>query len=179
MESYFKSGHILWRALLLITRLTNNTLKINIKRETTRYKKTKSTMQIKTNFARLCTGVLFLLVAPNSAYAYSVTNAGGSAATPTQTITTEASKRVSGDSLTFFQEANPAPSGFAAGDTLEISLSGGATFGDANISLEASAGGAGTGDLTWATFSGSPQGRSSLTVTIQQGTTPGSFANFD
>ncbi|QPO12874.1 autotransporter outer membrane beta-barrel domain-containing protein [Thalassospira sp. A40-3] len=179
MESCFKSGHILLRALLVITAFTNNALKINIKRETIRYKKTKSTTQIKTNFARLCSGVLFLLVAPNSAYAYSVTNAGGSAATPTQTITTEASKRVSGDSLTFFQEANPAPSGFAAGDTLEISLSGGATFGDANISLEASAGGAGTGDLTWATFSGSPQGRSSLTVTIQQGTTPGSFANFD
>ncbi|WP_417837267.1 autotransporter outer membrane beta-barrel domain-containing protein [Thalassospira tepidiphila] len=175
MESCFKSGHILWPALLLITRFTNNTLKINIKRETIRYRKTKSTMQIKTNVAWFCIVALFLLVAPNSAYAYSVTNAGGGAATPTQTITNEASKTVAGDSLTFFRSGSPTTA-LAAGDTLQISLSGGATFADANISLEASQGGAGTNDLTWATISGSPQGQSSITFTIQQGANPATFA---
>ncbi|NIY76995.1 autotransporter domain-containing protein [Thalassospira sp. HF15] len=175
MESCFKSGHILWRVLLLITGFTNNALKINIKRDTTRYKKTKSTMQMKTNFARLCIAALFLLVAPNSAHAYGVTNAGGSAATTTKTITNQARETADGDDLTFFRSGSPTTA-LAAGDTLQISLSGGATFADANISLEASQGGSGTTDLTWATISGSPQGQSSITFTIQQGTTPASFA---
>ncbi len=175
MESCFKSGQILWRVLLLITGFTNNALKTNIKRETTRYRKTKSTMQIKTNVAWFCIVALFLLVAPNSAYAYNLTNADGSASTPTQTITNEASKTVVGDSLTFFRSGSPTTA-LAAGDTLQISLSGGATFADANISLEASQGGSGTNDLTWATISGSPQGQSSITFTIQQGANPATFA---
>ncbi|MBO6579757.1 MAG: hypothetical protein JJ972_11990, partial [Thalassospira sp.] len=178
MESCFKSGHILWPALLLITRFTNNTLKINIKRETIRYRKTKSTMQIKTNVAWLCIIALFLLATPNSVHAYSVTDDNGTAA-KTVTITNEAIGTFGGDEIAFFQDANPALAGFAVGDTLEISLSGGATFADANMVFEGMHGGAANSDLTWVTFSGSPQGKSTITLTIKQGANPASFADFD
>lgn len=135
----------------------------------------KTSNQTRNQLLRICFAAALLLIAPNTVYAYAVTNAGGGAATPTQTITNEASKTVVGDSLTFFRSGSPTTA-LAAGDTLQISLSGGATFADANISLEASQGGAGTNDLTWATISGSPQGQSSITFTIQQGANRATFA---
>ncbi|MBX2831241.1 MAG: autotransporter outer membrane beta-barrel domain-containing protein [Rhodospirillales bacterium] len=122
-----------------------------------------------------------MFIAPHAANAYAITNAGGTLASRTLTITNEATKNYPGDELTLFQETStgsPNP-GFAAGDKLQISLSGGATFAVANMTLEASAGGAGTGALDWATISGSPQGQSSVTFTIQLGTLTGGFNALD
>ena len=161
-------------------RIFRSKLRSNTKIKTRWNNALKTSTQTRNQLLRICFAAALLLVAPNTVYAYAVTLAGGNAATPTQTITNEASKTVPGDSLTFFQEANPAPSGFAAGDTLQISLSGGATFGNSTISLEETAAGAGTGDLTWATISGSPQGKSTITTTpFQLGTGDLNFNDFD
>ncbi|MBN8197731.1 autotransporter outer membrane beta-barrel domain-containing protein [Thalassospira povalilytica] len=160
------------------SRVVNETARIVKNFKVTRCKATNSATKLKKHAVGLCIAALFLLVTAHSAYAYSVTDDNGTAAT-TKTITNEAIGTFGGDEIAFFHDANPAPAGFAAGDTLEISLSGGATFADANMVFEGMHGGAGNGDLTWVTFSGSPQGKSSISLTIKQGTNPASFALFD
>ncbi|KJE34342.1 hypothetical protein UF64_14690 [Thalassospira sp. HJ] len=156
------------------TRLVSNTLnKKNGRNSSDKLKK-----QIISHLVRLCIATAFLVAAPNSVYGYSVTD-DNNAPFETVTITNEAIGTFGGDKIAFFHDANPAPAGFAAGDTLEIALSGGATFADANMVFEGMHGGAGNNQLDWVTFSGSPQGKSTLNLTIKQGTIPASFALFD
>lgn len=130
----------------------------------------KSTAPMKTILKRFVLAGGMMFVAHSSAHAYEITVAGGAgaAATPTETITNEATKNVAGDSLSF-NRASDGSAAFAAGDTLQISLSGGATFGNTAISLEAVAGGAGINNVSYTTAQPNPSGQSSVTFTLQEG----------
>ncbi|MDX1737903.1 MAG: autotransporter outer membrane beta-barrel domain-containing protein, partial [Alphaproteobacteria bacterium] len=101
-------------------------------------------------------------------HAYDFTNAGGTVAMaePYKTITTESSERVNGDAFAFERDGSGA---YAVGDTVTFTLSGGATFADTTYRLEESAGGAGTGVLTFANLTtGTPNGSSSLSFTLKE-----------
>ena len=109
---------------------------------------------------RIALSALSLIFTSSQALAYDVTKQDGAtaAAEPYKTIATQASEFVGGDSLVLGRSGSPA---FAVGDTVEISLSGGATFADSAIVLENSRGGAGTGAITDAVVqTGSPTGKS-------------------
>lgn len=66
---------------------------------------------------------------------------------------------IAGDSITLDFSAD-----LAAGDLIKLSLDNGALFADKGYTLEQSAGGAGTGNLTFASLlDGNPQGKSEIT----------------
>lgn len=115
---------------------------------------------------RIALSALSLIFTSSQALAYDVTKQDGAtaAAEPYKTIATQASEFVGGDSLVLGRSGSPA---FAVGDTVEISLSGGATFADSAIVLENSRGGAGTGAITDAVVqTGSPTGKSTIRYTL-------------
>ncbi|WP_339860307.1 autotransporter outer membrane beta-barrel domain-containing protein [Thalassospira alkalitolerans] len=133
-------------------------------------RRTKNPATTKTILKRFALAGALMFVAHSSAHAYEITGEGGAGAgaTPTVTITNEATKDVPANHLSF-NRASDGSAAFAAGDTLEISLSGGATFGNTAISLEAVAGGSGIGDFDYTTAKPDPSGQSSVTFTLQEG----------
>ncbi|WP_417688452.1 autotransporter outer membrane beta-barrel domain-containing protein [Roseibium sp.] len=116
----------------------------------------------------------FLALGPvEEADAYVLRTAGAQNAITPRIITSEATGRISGDTIAFNWDYD-ASTPFAVGDRLEFSLSSGATFADSTYTLEGDEGGAGTGDLSGSTLlTTSPNGRS--TIVFQLKATSGTY----